>query len=190
MRNVVLNYILNAKTLEDMHNGFIIHLGSLPAGLTESCCSTGKEFFGSFGNTEIIDASLEVKTVVEKSGQYTGIDCIVKGMVTVPCDRCLGNLEISVDTTIMLSIKYGDGSPEDRNEGEREIICLPEKDADFDMSQIIYDYACLSLPMHRVHPEGECDQDVVARLGVQPAMQNDTDENSSPFAALKSILKN
>ena len=32
------------------------------------------------------------------------------------------------------------------------------------MSQIVYDYICLSLPLQRVHEEGECNPEVMARL--------------------------
>ena len=35
---------------------------------------------------------------------------------------------------------------------------------ELDMSQIIYDYVNLSLPIKKVHPEGECDPEMMEKL--------------------------
>ncbi|MDE7126542.1 MAG: YceD family protein [Bacteroidales bacterium] len=173
-----------------MDNCFIIPLNSLAQGHTEFTWSVGKEFFQEFGNTEIIDANLTATADAEKSGQYLGIDCTITGYITVPCDRCLGDLECPIDVTVRLSIKYGTPS-EDMNDGEREVICLPAHDTDLDMSQTIYDYACLSLPIQRVHADGECDEEIISRLGIQqPAGSLQASEENNPFASLKGIFEN
>ena len=171
-----------------MNDKFIIPLNGLTAGKNEFFWQAGKEFFDSFENAEILDAQLDADVIVEKSGRYIGVDCDVRGKVTVECDRCLDEVHMPIDVEIRLSVKYGDEeSSDEHHEGEREVIFIPATDAEFDMSQIIYDHVCLALPMQRVHEDGECNPDAVRYLSAGEPVAADTDENN-PFASLKELF--
>ena len=151
----------------------------------------GKEFFESFENTEILDAHLDADVRVEKSGRYIGVDCDVRGEVTVECDRCLDELDMPVDVEIRLSVKYGsEESSEEPQPGEREVIFVPDTDAELDMSQIIYDYVCLSLPMQRTHAPGGCTP-LAMKYYSAPEGSDASDEEgeANPFSALKDLFK-
>ena len=135
---------------------------------------------------------MTVSVLVDKSGRYVGVDLDIEGTVVVACDRCLGELTLPVSVQPSFSVKFGDTSEGNASavDGDREIIFLPESDTDMDLSQIVYDYVCTSLPMLRVHPEGECDPATVKYLHsedvsdvAEPAAPAD-----SPFAALKDLL--
>ena len=172
-----------------MNENFIIPLNGLAAGETRFSWHAGKEFFDSFENTEILDADVDIEVRVEKSGRYLGVDCEVEGDVVVECDRCLEDLEMPVDSHIALSIKYGEEENlEEHQEGEREIIFIPEDSAEFDMSQIIYDYMCLALPMQRVHEDGECNPETIKYYDA-PQTSHQESEQANPFAALKDMFK-
>ena len=172
-----------------MNDNFIIPLNGLAAGESRFSWHAGKEFFETFGTEEIIDADIDVSVTVEKSGRYLGADCEIDGSVVVACDRCLEDLRMPVETDVLLSVKFGDEeSSEDHQEGEREIVFVPEGEAELDLSQIIYDYVCLALPMQRHHAEGECNPDAVRYLaGGEPVEVRETD---NPFAALKDLMNN
>ena len=174
----------------NMNDKFLIPLNGLTAGETMFSWQAGKEFFDSFGNSEILDAHLDTDVKVEKSGRYIGVDCDVRGEITVECDRCLDDLEIPVDVEIKLSVKYGnEESSDEPHEGEREVIFIPETDAEMDLSQIIYDYVCLSLPMQRVHEPGECNPEVMKHYGAPEESEVSTEEVETPFSALKDLFK-
>ena len=172
-----------------MNELFTIPLNGLAAGGNRFSWHAGKEFFESFDNAEILDADLDIEVFVEKSGRYVGVDCDIEGSVTVECDRCLELLEMPVETQISLSVKFGDEeSSETPQEGTREVIFVPEDDAEFDMSQVIYDYVCLSLPMQRVHEDGDCNPDAMkyyAQTDAEPAAEEDA---QNPFSALKDMF--
>jgi uncharacterized metal-binding protein YceD (DUF177 family) len=173
-----------------MNDKFIIPLNGLAAGETRFFWQAGKEFFDSFENSEILDAHLDADVRVEKSGRYIGVDCDVRGDVTVECDRCLDELDMPVDVEIMLSVKYGnEESSEEPQQGEREVIFIPETDAEMDMSQIIYDYVCLSLPMQRMHEPGECNPEVMKCYGAPEESEISAEEVETPFSALKDLFK-
>ena len=173
-----------------MNDNFIIPLNGLASGESRFSWHADKEFFEAFENAEILDADLDASVIVEKSGRYLGVDCEIDGTVTVACDRCLEDLEMPVTADVLLSVKYGDEeSSEDHQEGEREIVFVPEGEAELDLSQIIYDYVCLSLPMQRHHDEGDCNPDALKFLaGGNPVASEEVDANN-PFAALKGLIK-
>ena len=174
-----------------MSNGFIIPLNELTAGENRFVWQIGKEFFDIFDNSEILDAHLGADVRVEKSGHYIGIDCDVRGEVTVECDRCLDELDMPIDVEVKLSVKYGSGeSSEDLQEGGREVVFVPEADAELDLGQIIYDYVCVSLPMQRVHAPGGCNPDAMKYYSAPEGFDVFNEEGEmNPFSALKDMFR-
>jgi len=167
---------------------FVIPLNGLTQGGTEFNWRADGTFFGRFENSEILDSDLIVEVHVEKSARYIGIDCTVNGKVKVVCDRCLEDLTLPVDTGFKLSVKFGEEAGS-ADAGDREIVMVPEGEAELDMSQFIYDYVCTSLPMHRVHPDGECNPEALKYLKLEDSAEEETPATGNPFAALKDILK-
>ena len=162
---------------------FVIPLSGLAQGGTQFNWRADGKFFGNSGNTDILDADLEVGVHVEKALRFFGVDATLKGGVKVLCDRCLEELKLPVDTGFRLSVKFG-GNAETADAGDREIVMVPEGSPELDLAQFVYDYTCISLPMRRVHPEGECNPEALKYLSVA-----EDDVTASPFAALKDILK-
>ena len=171
-----------------MKADFIVPLNGLSQGRTEFRRRVGKEFFESFENSDILDAGLDVDVVVEKSGRFIGVDCGIKGTVTVTCDRCLEDLELPVDTGFALSVRFGQPGSGEETEGEREVVVLPLGESDLDLSQTFYDYICLSLPVQRVHDEGGCDPRTIGYLSSEDDQKNDRKDSSTPFAGLGDLL--
>lgn len=179
-----------------MKDEFIIPLNGLKPGRTSFSWHVGKEFFRRFENTEIIDADIVADVVAEKSGSYLGVDCSLSGTLTVPCDRCLEDVVLPVDAKALLSVKFG-AEPVSEEEitvtDEREIVYLPEDGADMDLSQTVYDYACLSLPMQRVHEEGKCNPEALRYLSggeekrVEDRKTEENNDTYNPFAVLKGL---
>jgi len=168
---------------------YVIPLNGWAAGEREYRWQADNKFFQKFDNTEILDAAVEVEARAVKSGHYIGVDLDIRGHVTVACDRCLEDLQLPVEAHPAFSVKFGEeaSSEEEMREGSREILFLSASDAELDLSQAIYDYVCLSLPMQRVHAEGECNPDTVRFLGQEPVNEEAGDTNS-PFAALKGLF--
>ena len=123
---------------------FVIPVKGLKAGKNAFEWHLDGEFFGIFENQDIRSADLTAAVTVDVDGSEMTVDCAVDGSVTVPCDRCLEDLEIPVHTSFQ-SDEYDPAQ-------------------DLDLSQDIYDYVCLSLPMLKVHPDGECNGDTVKYL--------------------------
>ena len=156
-------------------NDFLIPLNGLASGKT----------------VDILDADLRIEVEVEKSGSQIDVGCHIAGRLTVTCDRCLGDLMIPLDSVERLRVKFGDtnGGEESFDEDGRETVLLSVGDTELDMKQVIYDYACLSIPLHKVHADGECDPEVTAHLGTREDVPGEFVGEENPFAALKDMLK-
>ena len=131
------------------------------------------EFFQTFDNTEILDALVDVEArVVKESVRKIKVYLALDGQVTVACDRCLEPLELPVEAL---------------HELEAEEEGLLSEDGNLDLNQAVYDYICLSLPIQRMHPEGECNPDTV-RFLCQEERKDEEAAQSSPFDALKGLF--
>lgn len=150
----------------------IIPLNGWAAGERKFRFMAGTEFFQMFGNQEILDANVDVEVRVIKEGsQKVEADVTLKGSVTVQCDRCLEPLEIPVD------------------ENPQEVFKPGTVEIEWDLSQEVYDYICLAMPLQRVHPQGQCNPDTVRFLGRSEHVDEEAGTQNSPFAALKGLFK-
>jgi uncharacterized metal-binding protein YceD (DUF177 family) len=177
-----------------MEDTFIFPLNGLASGKTEVSRHAGKKFFNSFGNSEIIDADLDADIAIFKSGQDIHVDMVIEGNVTVLCDRCLEELVLPVDAKASLDVKFGrePAVQDEIDDGGREMIFLSDTDADLDLSQVAYDYVCLSLPMQKVHEDGKCNPAVTKFLSSPDGQEPYSDlaeDAGNPFAKLKDFLK-
>lgn len=123
---------------------FIVNLIGLPSGKTEMSSRVNAEFFVDFGNADIVAADLQVDAVVVNHGATLDVRCSIQGTVTVPCDRCLDDLVIPVETGF-------------------EESYVPDGDT-LDFGQEVYDFVCIALPLQRVHDEGGCNEETVKYL--------------------------
>jgi len=83
-----------------------------------------------------------------------------EGIVIVPCDRCLADLELRIDTTDTLRVQLGEDYDDDG-----EVITVPSDEGVLDLSIPIYELIVLSMPLSRVHEPGNCDPDMMRLLG-------------------------
>ncbi|MBQ9653705.1 MAG: hypothetical protein IJV32_05725 [Bacteroidales bacterium] len=149
----------------------IISLDGWAAGERTFRFHADTEFFQAFDNKEILEAGIDVEIKAVKEGtRKVKADLHLSGTLTVLCDRCLEPLEIQVDTR-----------PEEEFEA-------PSTESDWDFSQAVYDYACLSVPIHKVHPEGGCNPDTVKFLS-HDGQKDEEAAPSSPFSALKGLFE-
>lgn len=94
-----------------------------------------------------------------------------EGIALVPCDRCLTDIELRIDTTDQIAVKLGE---EYADEGD--VVIIPEKEGVIDMSQFIYEFIALSLPLKLTHEPGKCDEAMIAKLEEHLSARSGEDE--------------
>ncbi|MDE6009621.1 MAG: DUF177 domain-containing protein [Muribaculaceae bacterium] len=137
-----------------------VQLASLGEGRHEQEFECGSEFFKNMENPDVLSADVKVHLdLIKKNDAY---DCTFtcKGMLQVPCDRCLDPLDHEVDTTYHLTVKYG----EDYNDDTDDVLIIPESSSFLNVAYMLYDTIVLTIPLRHVHPLGKCNRAMAAAL--------------------------
>lgn len=141
---------------------------------------------------EIGDAFFaEIGGLIQRGNIHTTVACLSAGSVfkfqihsvgtiIVPCDRCLADLELRIETSDVLDVKLGD---EYADEGD--CVVVPEAEGYLDLAQFIYEFIALSMPMSCCHEPGKCDDAMMhelsrhqpTRSGYEDAEREDSAEN-------------
>lgn len=122
----------------------------------------GGEFFRAFDSTEVKDGDCDVKVLLERAETQLTLDVAITGSVVVACDRCLEDCAVPIDFRGRLLVKFSD----EPGEYDGEVMWLLPAEDRVDLSQYIYESIVLSLPYQRVHPEGECDPEMLRRFRI------------------------
>jgi len=146
-------------------------------------------FFEAFPESEIHKGKLTA--LIELIKRPTGIESHfdIDGMVTVPCDRCLDDLDCPINYQGTLYFEFGEESEEVTD----ELIMISAGENHLDLAQYIYEFIYLSLPLQKVHGKNKagkslCNQDMLERLGSMTS-NNDDDEIDDPrWDKLKDLI--
>lgn len=140
-------------------------------------------FFGSFDYTEIHQGSLEVSLELEKRETMLLLDFDIHGTVKVHCDRCGDEIDQPIGARQNLVVKLGDKT----GSTDEEWLMLGPNEHELDVSQYLYEYSHLALPVKHAHATlAECNQAVVSELK-KYMVENDSD---SKWEELKNLEHN
>jgi len=128
---------------------YIIPFSSYSNGLQGFEFELIDAFFGLFPESEIQKAEVLVHVEMIKQERQLEFSFTLNGWVLLPCDRCLEDYEQPVTGEFNLYAKFGHGN----NEDEFDVVWLPHDAYQIDLSQYLYEYVMLSLPMRKVHPD-------------------------------------
>ncbi len=143
-------------------NDYKIGFKSLSEGLYTYIFKVDGEFFKEFDNTEILGGDCTVEVELNRHESMLEANITIEGVAIVECDRCLDDCPVDIDYEGTLIVKFSDESAE----FDGEILLLPTGETDLDLSQYIYESIVLSLPYQRVHPEGECNAEMMERFRI------------------------
>lgn len=157
----------NATFAAAMRTGDIRHIPLAEAAASSAPLhiSLDDNFFASLEQQEITGGEVEVElSVKQTSASLYKCEVKAKGRAVVVCDRCLEPLALEVDVEDSFSVK--DGSPSEHDDGE--LRYMQAGHSDYDASWELYELIETSLPLQRVHPEGQCDKEMLARFTREP----------------------
>ena len=147
---------------------YIISFKGLPLGSHLFEWTIGSSFFTLYEMSEINDASIKVELTLVKHSSFLELHFVLNGWAEVNCDRCLDPLKLEIASEDEMFVKFGEQSGEDDSE-EDDVITLPYDEHRLDVSQYIYEYAHLDLPIRRVHQEdangrSACNAEMIEKL--------------------------
>ncbi len=166
---------------------FTIPLSGLPFGHTDYQYVINDSFFRERDYSEVKKGVINLHLDVEKTETMFVLALNFEGKVVLQCDRCGDDYEQAIADSAEIFLKYG---AEKDNEGQ-DVIVITKNDSEFDLSDLIYEYIILSLPIHRTHDtESECNQEVLEKLhNLSQVEAADEDEDDNPWRQMMKDLK-
>lgn len=176
---------------------YVIRFSGLKEGKHQFEFEIGNTFFEQLDYSEVQKGALTVNVDFEKKTTMLVVNFDIEGKVELMCDKCTDDFYLEISGQEELIYKFGEGESNDE-----KIIILPEHEFEIDLSQAIYELACIVIPSKRVHPEGDCNQEMLKAMDEylmveedeieisEELPEGDDEEDVDPrWAALKKLKK-
>ena len=142
-------------------------------------------YFEALDGADVKKGSLHVSVSIRKATGFFEFNFHTDGIVIIPCDRCLDDMELPVDTDNRLIVKLGSNYSE-----EDDIIVVPEDEGILDMAWFFYEFVALVIPIRHVHAPGKCNPAMTQALEELSADRSSDEESTQPIDPRWEKLKN
>lgn len=145
---------------------YIIQFVGLSLGEHEYEFKVNDSFFEDLDYSEIKQGNITVNLTLLKQSQMMVLHFKISGTIKTMCDLCSDEFDLPIAGTYKLIVKVGGA---DTGNEDDDIITIAANEHELDLSQYIYEYIALSLPIKRIHPvdkdgNSTCDPEVLGRL--------------------------
>lgn len=166
----------------ELEQKYSIAYKGLKNGLHEVDFDVDGALFKAYESKEIKDGRCKVHVDIDKSDTQLILDVTIDGHVVCECDRCLEDCTIPVHFDGRLTVFVSDH----QGEYDGDYMWVSPDEEDINLMQYIYESIVLSLPYRRVHPDGECDPDMMARF--TPATDTAIGAAAGSLSAMEEML--
>ncbi len=165
-KDIFTNFAPRIAKMAMETNGYIIPIRQLANGDHTFNFECGDDLFEGIENALAKSGKLSVKVLAHKTDEMMTLDFDIDGTLKLQCDVCLGWFDYPIeDCGDRISLQLG-------SKFEEIDDCTYEIDANaesLDLSQWIYEMACVMIPLHCEHPLDEegnptCDPEMLDEL--------------------------
>ena len=156
-----------------------VDLKNLSPGVHEFEYILENKFFVDIDGDEVQKGKVKVNLTVKRTSMVFDMNFQLEGIVYVPCDRCLDDMELPVSTQNKLVVKFG----KEYAEESEEIVIIPEEEGEINLAWFIYEFIALAIPMKHVHAPGKCNKAMSSKLKKHTARRADDEDEFDEEAA-------
>ena len=149
-----------------------VDLKNLTPGIHEFEYLLENKFFVDIDGDQVQKGKVKVNLTVKRSSMMFEMNFQIEGVVMVPCDRCLDDMEIPIDTHNRLVVKFGKEYAEESD----EVVVIPEDEGAINLAWFLYEFIALAIPMKHVHAPGKCNKAVSSKLHKHLRTKADEDD--------------
>jgi uncharacterized metal-binding protein YceD (DUF177 family) len=166
-----------------------IDIFGLKLGVHDFRFEFDKKIFENIENGVIESGHGTCNVTLDKKETLISIDFEIDGELGLICDRSLEPFDYPIGIKENLILKYGEEFDDSRD----DIWVIPNVQESIDLEIIIYQYLSLAVPMKKLHPdfEGQDDEEgfeLVYSSEADEPMKEESEETVDPrWAALKNI---
>ncbi len=131
-------------------------------------------YFKKIDSPEVQKGNVNAKISVQKKQSVYELQFLLDGEITIPCDRCLDDMQQLIHYKDKLQVKFGDKFAE-----ENEIVIVPESEGGINIAWFLYEFIVLNIPLKHVHAPGECNKNMVSKLKRHITHQKDDDDDEN-----------
>jgi len=103
---------------------------------------------------ELHDWKMKIAVNFDKHSDFFRLHFDVDGTVVTACDRCGDDFELKLWDEFDLLVKLaGDNAEDEPIEDEADVVFIPRHETVLDISDWLYEFAMLSVPLQRIHPD-------------------------------------
>jgi len=138
----------------------VVRFGGLREGIYNYSFKIDKKFFNSFDVDYINEATIDIDLEVDKRTTFMVFSFNLEGEILTDCDRCNDELKLEIVSERKIYIKFA----EDFGEESDEVLLIPQSEVEFDISQLLYEFITLEIPIKKTHEIEDCNQEVIKKL--------------------------
>ena len=167
---------------------FEIPYVGLKVGVHKFSFDIDGNFFEHFKDSPLRDCKVKVDLEFEKKETFFILIFFIDGAVKVECDRCLVPFDKSIFGDYTCYVKFAE-DPAKAND-EPDVLFISREQTIIDLSQLIYEYINLCLPMQKLGCENpgqepQCNKEVLKYLKEETKVK--ANEIDPRWAALKNL---
>ena len=132
----------------------------MPIGTQDFEYVLDNEFFKNIEGEDVQKGKVNVKLTVKRTAASFELNFDLEGVIQIPCDRCLDDMDHEVKTHETLFVKFGSEYSEESD----NVVVIPESDGELNIAWFLYEFVALTIPLKHVHPAGKCNKSMSAKL--------------------------
>ena len=144
------------------------------------------DYFQALDGSQLEHGLLHVSVSIRKMAGFIEILFHTEGTVTVTCDRCLDDMDQSIEADNRLMVKLGAAYAE-----EDDTVTVNELEGMLDLSWFVYESVMLAIPIKHVHAPGKCNSAMTQKLeelsGAVRSGEEETEAIDPRWEALKEL---
>lgn len=132
-----------------------------------------RKFFEAIDGEEVKKGNVNVVLTVNKTSSMYEFNFDLKGIVQVPCSRCLDDLAQEIDSQNRLVVKLG----KEYSEESDEVVIIPEDEGEINIAWFLYEFVALNIPIKHVHEPGKCNKTMSTKLRKHWTVSRDDEDD-------------
>ncbi len=131
------------------------------------------KFFIDIDGAELQKGKVRVHLVVKKLPVMFELSFSLEGIAVIPCDRCLDDMDLPINTQSRLLVKFG----KEFSEESDEVVVIPEDEGVINLAWFMYEFVALAIPIKHVHAPGKCNKTMSSKLKKHAVRSSDEEDD-------------
>ncbi len=143
------------------------------------------DFFGALDENEIRKGTLTATVDTQKAGEHIELHVAIDGEITIPCNRCLEEMQQPIHTTDVWKLFFDSTAAPD------DALVVAADAASINIAWNLYECIALAIPIAHTHANGQCNAEMMAKYNEYAIDEQATRIETDPrWDALKNISNN